>query len=195
MIPHHATDDHIYTLTFPHPRRKKNNTKRPPTSQTIPLGNMSLPHTLPALTTREAITDAVIRAHIGLDRHDPEMYTSAWAGEDVVFEIFGRTVHGLSNLRTQNLAHIGPMDTTHMLNSVRVDVEDGADTARLTAYATGQHAPPGRGKEPDGPKFLIAGEYTADVVRDPSDGLWKMRKWVIDVIWQQGDPSVVKRPE
>ena len=69
------------------------------------------------------------------------------AGEDE-----RRSITGLSTLRAGVLNHVGPMDTTHMISNVRVDVKDGADTASLTANAMAQHCPPGRGKEPDGPK-------------------------------------------
>jgi SnoaL-like domain len=92
------------------------------------------------------------------------------------------------------LDHVGPMDTTHMISNVRVDWKDGANTASLTAYALAQHCPPERGKEPDGPKLLVAGEYRIEVVRDEGDGLWKIRKWILDVIWRQGDASVMQRP-
>lgn len=86
------------------------------------------------------------------------------------------------------------MDTTHMISNVRVDVKDGADTASLTAYALAQHCPPGKGKELDAPKYLVGGEYWIDLVRDEGDGLWKIKKWVLDVIWRQGDASIMQRP-
>lgn len=81
-----------------------------------------------------------------------------------------------------------------MLSNIRVDVKEGADTASLVAYALAQHCPPGRGKEPDGPKYLTGGEYWIDLVRDESDGLWKIKKWVLDIVWRQGDASVMQRP-
>jgi SnoaL-like domain len=158
----------------------------------------SYPHKLPSLTPREAITDALYRALIGFDRHDIPIFTSAFAGEDVTFEIHDgsnepRTVNGLSTIQNTVLAQVGPMDTTHMISNVRVDVKDGADTASLTAYALAQHCPPGRGKEPDGPKFLAGAEYMIDLVRDGEDGLWKIKKWVLDVVWRQGDRAVIER--
>ncbi len=158
---------------------------------------MSHPHTLTSLTPREAITDALYRALVGFDRNDISIFNSAFAGEDVVFELRpGDTIiNALSTIRTQVLDHVGPMDTTHMISNVRVDVRDGADTASLTAYALAQHCPPGKGKEPDAPKYLVGGEYWIDLVRDEGDGLWKIKKWVLDVIWRQGDASVMQRPD
>ena len=158
---------------------------------------MSHPHTLTSLTPREAITDAIYRAVIGFDRNDISIFNSAFVGEDVTFELHDgnrRVINGLSTIRTQVLESVGPMDTTHMISNVRVDVKDGADTASLTAYALAQHCPPGKGKVPDGPKYLVASEYRIDLMKDEADGLWKIKKFVLDVIWRQGDASVMQRP-
>jgi hypothetical protein len=155
---------------------------------------MSYPHTLTSLTTREAITDALYRAMTAFDRNDAALLDSAFAGEDISLSFAGREVNSLTALHTQVLAHIGPMDTTHMISNVRVEVKDGADTASLTAYSMAQHCAPGRGKEPDAPKYLVGGEYTVDLLRDETDGLWKIKKVVFDVIWKQGDASVMQRP-
>lgn len=160
---------------------------------------MSVPHaviSLTALTLREAITDALYRAFMGIDRNDISVFNSAFAGEDVTFELQpgDRIINGLSTIHAQLLDHVGPMDTTHMTSNVRVDIKDGADTAFLTAYALGQHCPPGKGKEPDAPKYLVGGENWVDLIRDEGDGLWKIKKWVLNVIWRQGDASVMQRP-
>ena len=158
---------------------------------------MSYPHTLASFTPREAIADAIYRAAIGFDRNDVSSFNSALTGEDASFEIHDgekvTSVSGTSKLRDQVFAHVGPMDTSHMISNIRVDLKDGANTASLTAYALAQHCPPGRGKEQDGPKYLVGGEYWIDVVKDESDGLWKIKKWVLDVIWKQGDASVMQR--
>jgi hypothetical protein len=50
-------------------------------------------------------------------------------------------------------------------------------------------------KEPDGPKLLMAGDYDIDLVRDETDGLCKIKKWILGSIWRQGDDSVMQRPE
>jgi hypothetical protein len=156
---------------------------------------MSYPLNLTSLTPREAITDALYRAVIGFDRNDISMFNSAFAGEDVTFGSAGRMITGLTTARETVFAHVGPMDTSHMISNIRIDVKDGADTAQLKCYALAQHCPPGRGKEPDGPKYLVAGEYGVELVRGEKDGLWKIKKWVLDVIWRQGDASVMQMPE
>ncbi|EXJ92063.1 hypothetical protein A1O3_00613 [Capronia epimyces CBS 606.96] len=158
---------------------------------------MSVPHpeTLPSLSTREAIIDVMYRAVIAFDRNDVSLLNSAFAGEDVSFLILdrdgNREYQGISNIRNLLVHGVGPMDSTHMLSNIRVDLKDGADTASVTAYALAQHCPPGLGGQTDGPKFLVGGEYSIDFVRDATDGPWKAKKWVLDVIWKQGDASVM----
>ncbi|KAF7563275.1 hypothetical protein G7046_g854 [Stylonectria norvegica] len=151
---------------------------------------------LSSLSPREAIIDALSRALISCDRHDTQLFNSAWAGEDVVFEIHDGDTKVLPNrslIRTHVLDRVGPMDTTHNVSNVRVDVKDGADTAFLTATSLAQHCPSGRGKEPDGPKYLVGGQYSLDLVRDEAKE-WRIKKCVLEVIWTQGDASIMQSP-
>lgn len=153
----------------------------------------SYPHPLASLSPREAVTDAVYRALIGCDRNDVPIFVSAWAGEDVAFEVHDsdkKVISGLSTIRKAVFDRVGPMDTTHSITNVRVDVKDAADTAFLTATAMAQHCPPGRGREPDGPKYLVGSQYSIDLVKDEADG-WKIKKWVLSVTWTQGDASLM----
>jgi hypothetical protein len=60
-----------------------------------------------------------------------------------------RVIKGLSTIRAQSLDQVGLMDTMHTVRNVSVDVNPGADTASLTAYALAQHCSPGRGNDPD----------------------------------------------
>lgn len=150
----------------------------------------SSPH---ILSPREAIVDALSRALVGCDNHDTELFNSAWAGEDVSFTIIGADKKVLSNLtviRMHVLDKVGPMDTTHSISNIRVDAKDGDDTAFVTATSMAQHCPPGRGKEPDGPKYMVSGEYSAHVTK--VDGIWKLKKCALKVVWTQGDPSVME---
>jgi SnoaL-like domain len=155
---------------------------------------MSYPITLTSLAAREAISDALYRAITGFDHNDVSIFNSAFAGEDAIMELREdetKIIRGLSAIRTEVLGPVGPMDTTHMISNMRIEVKDGANTASLTAYALEQHCPPGKGKDPNGPKYLVGAEYFIDMVRDEEDGLWKIKKWVLEVIWHQGDPSVL----
>lgn len=82
---------------------------------------MSYPLLLISLTTLEAITDAVNRALIGVDRDDIFIFNSAFASEDITFEFYedpSRTTNSLSTVCKQVIEHGGPMDTTHMLSKM-----------------------------------------------------------------------------
>ncbi|KAK4033441.1 hypothetical protein C8A01DRAFT_40104 [Parachaetomium inaequale] len=152
------------------------------------------PQYLPSLSERDAVADALYWAAIGCDHNDAELFNSAWAGEDVSFEIHDdnkRVMSGLSIIRKNILEIVGPMDTTHNTAMVRVNLKDGADTATLTAISTAQHSPPGMGRDPTGPKYTTGGEYSVDLIRDES-GVWRIKKLVLCIIWTQGDASLMR---
>lgn len=155
------------------------------------------PHPLPSLTQHEAIADALYRAAIASDHHDTALFNSAWAGEDVSMEIHDaneRVLQGLSLIRTTVLDRVGPMDTTHNISMVRVNYEDGADTASLTATSTAQHAASGTGRDPNGSKYTVGGEYAVDLVRDEV-GVWRIKNLVLNVVWTSGDASLMRPPQ
>jgi hypothetical protein len=159
--------------------------------------SQSFPQTLPSLSPREAIADALYRAAIASDHHDSALFDSAWAGEDVSMEMHDdneRVLEGLSLIRTMVFNKVGPMDTTHNISMVRVNHQDGADYASLTATSMAQHAAPGTGRDPNGIKYTVGGEYSVDLVRDDA-GLWRIKKLVLNVIWTSGDASLMGPPK
>lgn len=157
--------------------------------------------TLSSLTDREAIADALYRAAIACDKHDAPLFDSAFVGEDVTMEVHDsptpKILQGLSFIRTMVLNRVGPMDTTHNIGMVRVNHVSGTDTASLTATSTNVHAAPGTGRDPNGKKYVVGGEYTADLVKDGKDGegLWRIKKIVLNVIWTEGDASLMAPPQ
>lgn len=159
---------------------------------------MASPYLLSGLTTREAIVDAMTRVLVALDRNDVGLFNSAWAGDDVLAQIGvdenKKVLPSLPVIRKMVFDRVGPMDTTHSFTNPRVDVHEGADTAVLTATSLAQHCAVGRGKEPDGPKYLVGGEYTVDMIRDSADGAWKIKKWVLKISWAEGDASILDGP-
>jgi hypothetical protein len=159
--------------------------------------SQSFPQTLPALSQHEAIADALYRAAIASDHHDTALFNSAWAGEDVSMEIHDdnkRVFQGLSLIRTHVLEKVGPMDTTHNISMVRVNCQDRANTASLTATSIAQHASSGMGRDPNGTKYTVGGEYSVDLIKDES-GVWKIKKLVLNVIWTSGDASLMRPPQ
>ncbi|TVY57128.1 hypothetical protein LSUE1_G010321, partial [Lachnellula suecica] len=139
--------------------------------------SQSFPQTLPSLSQREAIADALYRAATASDHRDSALFNSAWAGEDVSMEIHDdnkKVLQGLSLIRTNVLNRVGPMDTTHNISLVRVNYQDGADTASLIATSTAQHASSGTGRDPNGTKYTVGGEYSVDLIKD-EEGVWKIK--------------------
>ena len=159
--------------------------------------SQSFPQTLPSLSQHEAMADALYRAAIASDHHASALFNSAWAGEEVSMEIHDdneRVFQGLSLIRTNVLDKVGPMDTTHNISMVRVNYQDGADTASLTATSTAQHAPSGTGRDPNGTKYTVGGEYSVDLIKDDAR-VWKIKKLVLNVIWTSGDALLMRPPE
>jgi hypothetical protein len=154
---------------------------------------MSYPVALTSLTEREAITDALYRAMIGFDNYDVSVFNSAWSELDATIDVNGDLIYGLADIRAQLLDFVGPMDTTHTVSNVRVDIKDGASTASLTANVLAQHCPPGRGGELNGPNYLAGSRHFLDLVKSQSDGLWKIKKWTMKAVWGKGDGSVMQR--
>ena len=79
-----------------------------------------------------------------------------------------------------------------MISNIRVDIKDGGKEAQLNCYALAQHCLEGEGMKPDGKKYLAASEYWVDFVK--GDVGWGAEKWVMKIIWTQGDASVMQRP-
>jgi hypothetical protein len=110
----------------------------------------------------------------------------------MTFNFNGQAIQGLDKVRSQLLDFVGPMDTTHMIRNVRIDVKEGAETARLNCYALAQHCLPGEGMVPDGKKYLAASEYWVETVKEGKE--WRIKSWDMKIIWTQGDASVMQRP-
>lgn len=152
---------------------------------------MTQPIALASLEAKDAIADALYRAVIGLDSNDRTLWESGWIKNEAVFDMNGNVMTGMDAINGNIFTHVGPLETTHMINNVRVDHKNGADQAYMTAYAIAQHYRPGEGMNP-GTKGLLSGaSYFIDVVKDSGDGLWKIKKWTMKLIWVDGDMSIV----
>lgn len=147
------------------------------------------------LTTREAVADALYRCCLGLDCNDYDMVESSLAeGDDLTMEVKGRFgLKGRDQIKKYIFDFIGPLDTTHHISNVRVDVKDGADTATMSAYAVAQHYRAGEGPDPTASRLMTGAIYMLDLVKDSKDGLWKIKKWSAKMVWREGDDSITKR--
>lgn len=151
----------------------------------------TLPITLSGLSDREAITDTLFRAIAGFDDDDAAMFDSAWASQDVTFDFNGQITHGLDQIKSAFLGLVGPMDTSHDISNIRINIID-ASKAELTCYAHAMHYPPGRGNDPTSPHFLSSSRYYLDLIKEEgSDALWKVTNFAMKIIWTQGDPSTM----
>ena len=45
--------------------------------------------------------------------------------------------------------------------------------------------------DPATEKFTSGGFYFCDIVKDGSDGLWKISKWVFQIVWTEGNRAVL----
>ncbi len=151
---------------------------------------MALPFALQSISTREAIADAVYRAVQGIDTNDLPLFKSALT-EDVSMEATGMGVIQADDIVNKMFSGVGPMDTTHIISNIRINAEEDGHTASMTAYAVAQHFRKGEGHDPAAPGLLSGGIYTLELVKDSKDGLWKVRKWVVDFKWMQGDRSIM----
>jgi hypothetical protein len=140
-----------------------------------------------ALTEREAIADALYRAVLAFDHADEALLLSAMT-EDISFEILGASHNGIPEIKAAVFDRVSKLDTTHFISNIRISIES-ATTAKMTCSATAQHVRPGKGFEPGPNKFTSGGLYLCDVVK--VDDLWKIKSWKVNVVWVDGDPTVM----
>lgn len=154
---------------------------------------VTLPAKLDGLSTREQITDVLYRATWAIDRNDKALWDTVWAeGDDIFIAIGDRKSQGKEAV-DQSLKTVGPLDTHHTTTGIRIDVKEGASTARLTANAQNMHYPAGQGMSGSQRYFLAASTYDCTFVKQNDS--WKLKGWQIDVAWAQGDPSVMNASE
>lgn len=163
-----------------------------PQKQSNAKANMStVSNAISGLTTREAITDALYRAVVGLDTADETMFDSAFTSEGVL-EISGNKMTGIEALHTGCFDYVGKkLDTTHFINNVRIEVAEGASSAKVTASALAQHYRGGEGKTPGAQRLLAGSLYKVDAVKDDKDGQWKIAYWNLEPVWLEGDYSIL----
>jgi hypothetical protein len=133
---------------------------------------------------------------LAFDHNDATLLNTAFVPDHapVIFDFNGAPIHGLDAIRTQLLDVVGPMDTTHMISNVRVDLQPGENKAQLNCYALAQHCLNGEVMDGTGRKYLAASEYWVDLVKVKGQSRrWGITKWVMKIIWAQGDASVMKR--
>jgi hypothetical protein len=140
------------------------------------------------LTDREAIADALYRAVLAIDHADEALLRSAMT-EDASTEIPGVVAaNGIEELKATVYDRVSKLDTTHFLSNIRVNIES-ATTAKVSCSAMAQHVRTGQGMNPASIKFTSGALYQCDVVK--VDELWKIKYWKAQMVWFDGDRSVM----
>lgn len=154
---------------------------------------MSLANTiqLRGLTPREAIADAFYRLMSALDENDSALFNSAMMS-DVTQDFNGQTRQGIEAVRAHALGVVGPLDSTHFVTNIRIDVkDDAADTATLTGNTLALHYPSGTGRSSSSRRLVGGSRHKIEMVKGGEDGLWKFQTWTIRTVWFEGDYSVM----
>lgn len=156
---------------------------------------MPYPANLSGLSTREQLIDLVQRAVLAFDEYDKELFKSCWPSseaeqEKIVVVFAGTTYNGLKELTEKSFDVVGPMDTQHFPSGFRIEVEEGASTAKIFCNALAQHFRAGEGFKPGADHFLAGTVYDIDAVKE-ADGQWKVKSWTLRVRWAQGNAAIM----
>jgi hypothetical protein len=154
---------------------------------------MSHPPVLTGLTPRESIADNLHRAVLGLDTNNEPLFSSALltASPDTTVTAGPFTASGWPAIR----ALFEPafrIVTAHIISNIRIELEhDNADTARMTAHAISYHVRPEDALKVEDTSYTASSLYDIEVVNVREEGVWKMRRWEMKILWTVGDRSVL----
>ena len=156
---------------------------------------MAHPTLLKQLYPREAIADAIYRATLAFDTNNRDLFRSAWVKNDSIFVRNGAQVYeGLEAVMENVFESVAKLETQHSISNIRIELQEGAKTAHVITYMLAQHHRPGEAMDPT-KKGLIGGTMNeVDLILDEKDGLWKMKKWAMNITWIDGDVSIVGLP-
>ncbi|KAF2466527.1 uncharacterized protein BDR25DRAFT_306065 [Lindgomyces ingoldianus] len=147
--------------------------------------------TLTALSPREAVADALHRCILGIDTNNRGLFESACLTNESMTVVAGPiTLEGWTAI-SDFFLKVFVLVTTHITSNIRIELKDGADTAFMTAHAISYHVRPDDALKPEDTSYTASSLYFIDLVKDSSDGLWKIKKWEIKVQWTTGDRAVV----
>lgn len=152
---------------------------------------MADPVTLTALTPREAIADALHRCVLGIDSNNRDLFESGCSKNESMTVIAGPiTIEGWTEI-SEFFQRLFILVTTHITSNIRIEVKDGADTASMTAHAVAYHVRPEDALKLEDTSYTASCLYFIDLVKDSKDGLWKIKKWEIKILWTTGDRAVL----
>ena len=144
---------------------------------------------------RYEITDSLHRFAFGLDHGDADSLASVLTEDCVLdFRPAGKKLgldfpklDGRQAIVDALIPLLGPLDTSHTVNNVQVEVSD--DSATVYCYVLAQHFMPRQGPQPGSENALLMNRYDCELVRDGQK--WRMRRMTIDNAWAQGNPEIL----
>lgn len=150
---------------------------------------MALPASLPGLSTRDAIIDAIHRTTNAYDYADESLLASALT-QDITFELGDMKFQGLKTLKENNFNFVKTLDTAHFVSGIRVDYDESKGTGELSCNFQNFHYHPGKGFGGSADdKFVALGRYACEVVKE--GGLWKIRHWRMTIVSTDGNQGVM----
>jgi hypothetical protein len=149
---------------------------------------MPSPSPLHALTPREAVTDALHRAILGLDSNNRTLFASAClTTPEMQWHGGGISVYGWDGISAL-FERVFSLITTHVVSNIRVVFVDEA-TARLTAHAVSYHVRPEDRESVEETSFTGWSLYDVELVGE--EGVWRIKTWRADVLRTVGDRAIV----
>ena len=152
---------------------------------------MAQSDTLIALSPREAVADALHRCVLGLDNNDRDLFESACLKDETATVVAGpNTIQGWGAIN-ESMSRLFLLVTTHFITNIRVDLKDGTNAASMTAHALAYHVRPADALKPEDTSYTAGCLYFVNLVKDNTDGLWKIKKWEIKIQWTSGDRAIL----
>ena len=147
--------------------------------------------TLTALSPREAVADALHRCVLGIDSNNRDLFESGCLkNESMTVVAAPITIEGWTAI-SEFFLKVFVLVTTHVISNIRIELKDSADTASMTAHAVAYHVRPDDALKPEDTSYTASCLYFIDLVKDSNDGLWKIKKWEIKILWTTGDRAVL----
>ena len=144
---------------------------------------------------RHEIADALHRFAFGLDHGDADSLSSALTEDCILdFRPAGRRLGldfpkltGRQAIVDTLIPLLGPLDTSHSVNNLQIEVGD--DLATLYGYVMAQHFMPREGSRSGTENALLMNRYDCELMRDGQK--WRFKRIAIDNAWGQGNPEIL----
>jgi hypothetical protein len=151
---------------------------------------MAQTYALSGLGPREAVMDAIHRCALGIDTNDRDLFESSLVKNDDLTVIAGEFKLQGWDAVDKMFVRVFEVITTHVITNIRVQLKD-EDTACMTAHAISYHNRPEDAFKPEDTSYTAGSLYFMDLIKDETDGLWKMTRWELKILWTTGDKGVL----